>query len=139
LLVLVSRRGQVLAAAETAFLAAAALAVAAMSAATPVAALARRQLSTVGAFEQRPLSGEHTLPAEVSADQVQHLNSIMVVIACLPCGRVHLLARWVGPQAQMSEDPLRLLGDQTASAQLQRGAVLQVRGFRPRQIVSQIA
>jgi len=114
LLVLVSRRGQVLAAAEAVFPARVALAVAAMSVATPVAALARRQLSTVGAFEQRPLSGEHTLPAEVSADQVQHTNSIMVVLACLPCGRVHLLARWVGPLAHMSEDPLRLLGNQIA-------------------------
>ncbi len=107
MLVLVSRRGQVLAAA-------AALAVAAMSAATPVAALARRRLSMETAFEQRPLSGEHTFPAEVSADQVQHLNSIMVVIVCLPCDRMDSVAQSVGPQAHMSEDPLQLLGNQTA-------------------------
>jgi hypothetical protein len=39
----------------------------AILAASPVVALAPRQLSTAVAFEQHRLSGVHTLPAEVSA------------------------------------------------------------------------
>jgi hypothetical protein len=80
-----------------------------------VAALARRQLSTGEAFEEHRLSAAtaHTLPAEVLAAQVAHLDSIMVVIAWLPCRRADSLAQSVGPQARMSADPLRLLGNQT--------------------------
>jgi len=44
-------------------------------------ALAPRQLSMVAAFEQHRLSGGHTMAAEVSADQVSHLDIIMVAIA----------------------------------------------------------
>ena len=78
--------GRVLAGVEAAdftaevLLAVVALAVAAISA----AALAPRQASMVVAFEQHRLSAVHTLPAEALADQVPHLDSIMVVIACLP-------------------------------------------------------
>jgi hypothetical protein len=81
-------------------LAAAALVVAAIS----VAALAARQLSTGEAFEEhRPSAAAvHTLPAEVSADQVPHLDSIMVVLGCLRCGRRDSLAQSVGPQGRMS-------------------------------------
>jgi len=54
--------------AEVALVAAATLAAAAVPAALLVAALALRQPLTVAAFEQRLLSGVHTLPGEVSAD-----------------------------------------------------------------------
>ena len=47
------------------------------------AALALRQPFTVAAFEQRRLSGVHTLPAEVSANQTPRLDSIMVALECL--------------------------------------------------------
>jgi hypothetical protein len=67
-------------------------------------ALAPRQLSTVAAFEQHRLSGVHIIPAEVWADQVSHLDRIMVVIACLPCGRRDSPAQSVGPQGRMSAD-----------------------------------
>ena len=72
-----------------------------------VAALAPRQPSTVAAFEQRQLSGVHIIPAEVSADQVSHLDRIMAVLACLPCGRRDSLAQSVGPQGRMSADRLQ--------------------------------
>ena len=62
--------------------ASATLAVASASAALLVAALARRQPFTVAAFEQRQPSGVHTLPAEVSADQVPRLDSIMPALEC---------------------------------------------------------
>jgi hypothetical protein len=45
------------------------------------AALGLRQLSTVAAFEEHRLSRVHTLAAEVSADQVLHLDSIMEAVA----------------------------------------------------------
>jgi len=61
-----------------------AVAVAAASAALLAAALALRQPSPVAAFEQRRLSEVHTLPAEVSADQVRRLDSIMAVLECQP-------------------------------------------------------
>jgi hypothetical protein len=66
LLVLVSQRGQVLAAAEAVLLAAT-LAVAAASGALLVVAPAPRQLFTVVAFEEHRLSVAtgHTLPGEV--------------------------------------------------------------------------
>jgi hypothetical protein len=61
--------------------AAATLAGAAVLGAFLVVAPAPRQLSTVAAFEQHRLSGVHTSPAEVLADQVPLLDSILVVIA----------------------------------------------------------
>jgi hypothetical protein len=76
LLVLVSQRGQVLAAAEAVSAAADALAVEVIL----VAALAQHQLSPAVAFEQHRLSAVHTLPAEALADQVRRLDSIMVVV-----------------------------------------------------------
>jgi len=77
------------------------LAVAAVSAASLVGALALRQPSTVAAFEQHRLSGVHTLPAEVLADQVSHLDPIMVLLACLPCGRRDSRAQSGRPQDRM--------------------------------------
>ena len=62
---------------------AATLAVAAVPAPLLAAALALRQSFTVATFEQRRLSGVHTLPAEVSADQVPRLDSIMAALECL--------------------------------------------------------
>jgi hypothetical protein len=100
-LVLPNQHGQVLAE----VVAAATLAVAAVSAALLVAALAPRQPSTVAALELHRLSAVHTLPAEVLADQVSHLDSIMVVIACLPCGRRDSPAQSVRPQDRMSTGP----------------------------------
>ena len=70
-------------------------------------ALAPRQLSTVAAFEQHQLSGVHTIPAEVSADQLPHLDRIMVVLASLLCGRRDSLAQSVRPQGRMSADQLQ--------------------------------
>jgi hypothetical protein len=67
---------------EAVLVAAATLAVAAVEAALLAAALARRQPFTVAAFEQRQPSGVHTLPAEVSADQVPRLDSIMAALEC---------------------------------------------------------
>jgi len=67
---------------EAVLVAAANLAVAAVAAALLAAALALRQRFTVAAFEQRQLSGVHTLPAEVSADQVPRLDSIMAALEC---------------------------------------------------------
>ena len=60
-----------------------------------VAALAPRQASTAAAFEQHRLSAVHTLPAEVSADQVSHLDSIMVVIphVCRAAAGIRPLSR----------------------------------------------
>jgi len=84
------------------------------AAALLVVVLAPRLVSTVAAFEQHRLSGVHTLPAEVLADQVSHLDSIMVVIACLLCGRRDSLAQSVGPLGRISVALLQLLGNQTA-------------------------
>jgi hypothetical protein len=89
------------------------LAVAALSVALLVEALAPRQLSTVAAFGRRRLSGARTLAAEASADQVSHLDSIMVVLGWLPCGHMDSPAQSVGPQARISADPLWLIGNQT--------------------------
>ena len=96
--------------------AAATLAVAAVSGALLVAALARRRLSTGEAFEEhRPsAAAAHTSPAEVLADQVSHLDSIMVVIGWLACGRRDSLAQSLRPQDSMSAGPPQLLGNQTA-------------------------
>jgi hypothetical protein len=58
------------------------LVAAAVAAALLVAALGLRQPFTVAAFEQRRLFGVHTLPAEVSADQVPRLDSIMAALEC---------------------------------------------------------
>jgi hypothetical protein len=82
-LALLNQHGQLHVAEEVALVAAVTLAVAAVSAASLVEALARRQHFTVAAFEQHPLSvvTVHILPAEVSAGQVPHRDSIMVVIA----------------------------------------------------------
>ena len=91
-------------------LAAVALVVAAIS----VAALAPRQPFTAVVFEEHQSPGVHTLAAEVLADQVSDLASIMVVIAYLPCGRRDSLDQSVGPQGRMSAGPLQLLGNQTA-------------------------
>ena len=107
--------GQVLAGVEADFtaevlLAAVALVVAAIS----VAALAPRQPFTAVVFEEHQSAGVHTLPAEVLADQVPHLDSIMVVIACLPCDHKDSLAQSGGPPARMSAALLQLLGNQTA-------------------------
>jgi len=104
---LLYQRWQVLAVAEWALVAeavAATLAAAAVSGAFLAEALAPHQLSTVAAFEEHQLSvaAGHTLPAGVSADQVPHLDSIMVVLACLPCGRRDSIAQLVGPQGHMS-------------------------------------
>ena len=95
---------------------AATLAVAAVLAALPVAALVRRQLSTGEAFEEhRPsAAAAHTSPAEVLADQVSHLGSIMVVLGWLPCGRRDSPAQSLRPQDLMSAGPPQLLGNQTA-------------------------
>ena len=70
MLVLVSQRGQVRAAAEPALLAVDTVAVAAASGPLLVAALAPRQPFMVAAFEEYRLSVAvvHTLPVEVSAD-----------------------------------------------------------------------
>jgi len=86
---------------------AATLAVAAVPGALLGAALAPRQPSTVAAFEQHRLSGVHTIPAEALADQVSHLDRIMVVLACLPCGRRDSLVQSVGPLGRMSADRLQ--------------------------------
>jgi hypothetical protein len=88
------------------------LAVAAVSVALLVEALAPRQL-LMTVFGRRRLSGARTLAAQASADQVSHLDSIMVVLGWLPCGQMDSLAQSVGPQARMSADPLRLIGNQT--------------------------
>ena len=90
------------------------LAVAAMSAALLVEARAPSPHSTVAAFRQRRLSGARTLPAEVSAHQMPHRDSIMVVLARLPWRRGDSLAQSGGPRAHMSADRLRQLGNQTA-------------------------
>jgi len=134
-LVLPNQHGQVLAEA----VAAATLAVAAVSAALLEAALAPRQLSRVAAFELHRLSAAHTLQVEVLADRLSHLDSIMVVIACLPCGRRDSPAQSVHRQDRMSTGSPQRLGNQTAQAQLQHAAVRQISGFRRLQIVSQIA
>ena len=119
--------------------AAATLVVAAVLGALLVGALAPRQLSTGEAFEEHRLSGVRTLPAEASADQVSHLDFIMVVIACLLCGRGDSLVQSVRRQGRMSADQLQLLGNQTAPVQLQHETALRIRGFRPRQIGKQTA
>jgi hypothetical protein len=90
-------------------LAAVALAVAAMS----VEALAPRQPYTAVAFGEHPSPGEHTLPAEALAGQVPDPGSIMVVIACLSCGRRDPLAQSGGPQDRTSAGPMQLFGNQT--------------------------
>jgi hypothetical protein len=105
-----NQHGQILAALQAeVLLAAVDLEVAAGSA----VALAQRQLTRVAEFDQHPLSGVRTLPAEVSADQVQHLDSITVVIAWRPYDRMDSRAHSLGPQTHMSAGPLRLLGSQT--------------------------
>jgi hypothetical protein len=91
-------------------LAAVALVVAAISAAV----LAPRQPSTAVAFEEHQSPGVHILPAEMLADQVPHLDSIMVVIACLPCGRRDSLAQLGGLPGRISAALLQLLDNQTA-------------------------
>jgi hypothetical protein len=68
---LLNQHGQALTAVEVVLVAEATLAVA-VSAALLAAA-----------FGQRRLSGVHTLPAEVSADQVPRLDSIMAALECL--------------------------------------------------------
>jgi len=78
---LLNQHGQVLTAGEVVLVAEATLA-AAVSAALLAAALALRQ-PLAAAFGQRRLSRVHTLPAEVSADQVSRLNSIMAALECL--------------------------------------------------------
>jgi hypothetical protein len=78
---LLNQHGQVLTAGEVVLVAEATLA-AAVSAALLAAALALRQ-PVSAAFGQRRLFGVHTLPAEVSADQVQRLDSIMAALECL--------------------------------------------------------
>lgn len=88
-------------------------AVAQVVAAISVEALALRQPSTAVVFEEPQSAGVHTLPAEVLAAQVSHLDSIMVVIACLPCGRRDSRAQSVDPQGRMSAGPLQPLGNQT--------------------------
>ena len=114
-------------------------AVALVVAAIPAAALAPRQPSTAVAFEEHQSPGVHTLPVEVLADQVPHLDSIMVVIACLPCDRRDSLAQSVDPRCPISPGPLQLFGNQTAQVQLQDETALRIRGFRTWQIVGQIA
>ena len=109
-LVLPNQHGQVLAEAAVA---AATLEVAAVSAELLVAALVPPRPSTVAAFEEHRLSGEHTLLVEVSADQLSHL-AFMVVLACLPCGRRDSPAQSARPQDRMSAGPPQLLGNQTA-------------------------
>ena len=94
-------------AAASVLVAAATLAVAAVPGALLAEDLAPRQLSTVAAFEQHQLSGGHIIPAEVSADQVSHLDRITVVLACPPCGRRDSLAQSVGPQGRMSATRLQ--------------------------------
>jgi hypothetical protein len=79
---LLNQYWQVLTEAEAVLVAVATLAVAAASGALLAAALAPRQASPVAAFEQRRLSGVHTLRAEVSADQVRRLDSIMPALEC---------------------------------------------------------
>jgi len=93
---------------------AATLAVAAVPGALLAGVLAPRLVSTAAAFEQYRLSGVHTLPAEVLADQVSHLDSITAVLACLLCGRRDSLAQSVGPLGRISVALLQLLGNQTA-------------------------
>ena len=95
-------------------MAAATLAVAAVSADLLVAAPAPRRVSTAAAFEQHRLSEGHTLPVEVSADQVSHLGFIMVVLACLPCGRRDSLVQSVGRRIRTSAESLRQIVNQTA-------------------------
>jgi hypothetical protein len=68
--------------AAAATLAAAGVVAALLAAALLAGALVRRQPFTVAAFAQRQPSGVHTLPAEVLADQVPHLDSIMAVLEC---------------------------------------------------------
>jgi hypothetical protein len=65
-----------------AVVAAAFLAAATLAAATLAAALALRQPFTVAALEQRQLSEVHTLPAEVSADQLPRLDPTIAALEC---------------------------------------------------------
>ncbi len=58
-------------------------AVAAVSGALLAAAPALRQFSMVAPFEEHRLSGGHTLPVEVWADQVSRLDFIMAALECL--------------------------------------------------------
>ena len=107
--------GQVLAGVEADFTAEVLLAaVALVVAAIPVEALAPRQPYTAVAFEEHPLPGVHTLPAEALAGPLPDPGSIMVVIACLPCGPRDPLAQSAGPQDRTSAGLLQLLGNQTA-------------------------
>jgi len=90
------------------------VAVAAASGALLVVALAPRQPFMVAAFEQHRLSAGHTLPAEVLADRLSHLDPIMVVIACLLCGRRDSPAQSARLQDRMSTGPPQPLSNQTA-------------------------
>lgn len=79
--------------AEEVLVAEATLAVAAVAGALLAAALALRQAFTVAAFEQPRLSGVHTFPVEVSADQLPHLDSTMAAL------------EWPLPGLAGSQDP----------------------------------
>jgi hypothetical protein len=70
-----------------ALVAAATLAVAAVSTALLAVARALPQPSTVAAFEQRRLSGVRILRVEVSADQLPRLDSIITALGYLLRGR----------------------------------------------------
>ena len=78
---MVNQHGPVPMEAEEA-LAVAVVAAAFLAAATLAAALALRQRFTVAAFEQRRLSEVHTLPAEVSADQLPRLDPTIAALEC---------------------------------------------------------
>jgi hypothetical protein len=108
-------------------LAAVALVVAAIS----EVALAPRQHSTAVAFEA-PVTRGCILYRQM-ADQVPHLDSIMVVIACLPCdaGTPRSVGRPEPVRRQLPATPA------TKPRKLIAGKPLQIREFRLRQIVSQ--
>jgi len=78
-----NRGGQFLAEEEAVLVAVAISAVAAVSGALLVAVPALRQFSMVAALEKHRLSGGHTLPVEVSADQMSHLDLTMAAPECL--------------------------------------------------------
>jgi hypothetical protein len=78
---LLNQHGQVLA--EAVSVAEVTLAAGAVSAPLLAVARALRQPFPVAAFEQRRLSGVHTSPVEVSADQVPRLHSFIAGLECL--------------------------------------------------------
>lgn len=103
-LVLLNQHGQVPGDKAVVLVAVAISAVAGVSGAV----LVPRQPFTVAGFEghqpfavavlaDHRLSGALTLAVEVLADQVSHLDSIMVVVVCLRCGQMDSLAQPVGP------------------------------------------